>query len=188
MRGFSTGGQKPPPDKTPQKKANTTTIRNNNREKYKKLKWAVRQKFNHRCFITNETTNLVLHHLNGFEWDVEGRYDPANCVLIHEKIHYMFHGIYKCRANTRQQFEAFLKIYYPEAPIPWIDEQFQLGMTLEDAIILINKHRHFFYTELEQLATSRNHFILNGQYENTNSEFEMKCLNHNVFFTIRLKH
>jgi hypothetical protein len=129
----------------------------------------------------------VLHHLNGFEWDIEGRYDPGNCVLIHQDIHYMFHGIYKCRMNTIEQIEAFLKIYYPEAPIPWIDEQFQLSMTLEDAIVLINKHRDFFYTELERLATSRNHLILNGKYENTKSEFEMQCLTHNVFFTIVAK-
>jgi hypothetical protein len=60
-------------------------------------------------------------------------------------------------------------------------------MTLEDAKILINKHRDFFYTELKALATSRNHEILNGKYETTKSEFQMQCLTHNVSFTIMAK-
>ncbi len=88
--------------------------------------------------------NLHLHHLNGFEWCEEGRYDPENCVLIDKEIHAMFHSIYSFKGNTRDQFEAFLKVYYPEAPIPWIDERFKPGMTLEDAQILINKHRDYF--------------------------------------------
>lgn len=43
------------------------TIRNRNREAYRTLKWAVREKFNNKCFITNKKTDVVLHHLNGFD-------------------------------------------------------------------------------------------------------------------------
>jgi hypothetical protein len=44
-----------------------------------------------------------------------------------------------------------------------------------------------FYTELEKIARSRNHVILNGKYESLKSVFKIKCLKHDVSFNINAK-
>jgi len=51
---------------------------------------------NFRCFITGETRKdyLACHHLNAWNWCVEGRYDINNGICISKEIHQHFHQIF----------------------------------------------------------------------------------------------
>lgn len=57
---------------------------------------------------------LNAHHLNGYHWCKEERYDINNGVTLCEYCHdakYIgsFHNIYGRKNNTREQFEEFLQ-------------------------------------------------------------------------------
>lgn len=59
--------------------------------------------------IKNQKTLLNAHHLNGFHWFEEGRYDFNNGVTLCETCHKGFHKIYGNLYNTKEQFEEYLK-------------------------------------------------------------------------------
>lgn len=74
------------------------TWKNNvlNRDKYICTK--CKKKCNH---------DAVAHHLNGFNWCIEQRYDETNGVCLCEKCHKEFHTIYGYGNNTISQFEEW---------------------------------------------------------------------------------
>lgn len=47
---------------------------------------------------------LVVHHLNGYNWDKENRYNVDNGVTLCEKCHKAFHKIYRNGNNTKEQY------------------------------------------------------------------------------------
>lgn len=51
--------------------------------------------------------NLVAHHLNGYNWDVENRFNLDNGITLCEDCHIEFHRIYGFGNNTKKQFEYF---------------------------------------------------------------------------------
>lgn len=51
---------------------------------------------------------LRCHHLDGWHWCIEKRYDPLNGVALCETCHDIFHNIYGRRMNTKIQFEEWL--------------------------------------------------------------------------------
>ena len=66
---------------------------------------------NYTCQITGIISNghnLVVHHLDGYNWCKERRVDVTNGIVIHEDIHKLFHHIYGYGNNTEFQFEEFL--------------------------------------------------------------------------------
>lgn len=56
----------------------------------------------------NRGGNLIAHHLNGWHWAKEERFDLCNGVAICETCHDEFHERYGYRDNTRNQFMDFL--------------------------------------------------------------------------------
>lgn len=58
---------------------------------------------------SNRGGKLNAHHLDGYHWYIEGRYDPNNCITLCESCHKEFHKTYGNRNNTREQFEEYLK-------------------------------------------------------------------------------
>ena len=48
------------------------------------------------------------HHLNGYHWDKENRYNVDNGVTLCKPIHDLFHKLYGKKNNTKEQFEDFL--------------------------------------------------------------------------------
>ena len=52
--------------------------------------------------------SLNAHHLNGYHWDKEHRFDVSNGVTLCDKCHKNFHDIYGRKNNTLEQFEEYL--------------------------------------------------------------------------------
>ena len=57
------------------------------------------------CYKTH--CKLAVHHLNGYNWDVENRYNPDNGITLCEECHKDFHRIYGRGNNTREQFDEY---------------------------------------------------------------------------------
>ncbi|WP_343336983.1 hypothetical protein TPELB_21200 [Terrisporobacter petrolearius] len=51
---------------------------------------------------------LNAHHLNGYHWDKEHRYDVNNGVTLCGDCHKEFHSIYGSHDNTKEQYEQFI--------------------------------------------------------------------------------
>lgn len=51
---------------------------------------------------------LNAHHLDGYNWCVEGRFDVGNGVTLCEDCHKTFHKKYGYKNNTSQQFKEFM--------------------------------------------------------------------------------
>lgn len=73
----------------------------------------VMQRDYYMCQITGKKGNIIVHHLNGYNWDKENRLNPDNAITLCEEVHRLFHNIYGYGDNTVEQFEEFLiKIEY----------------------------------------------------------------------------
>lgn len=59
-----------------------------------------------RCNCTG--SNLNVHHLNGYDWFVDGRLDTKNAVTLCDKCHKNFHLLYGKGNNTKEQFEEWM--------------------------------------------------------------------------------
>lgn len=60
------------------------------------------------CCCNQQGHNLEVHHLNGYNWDVNGRLDFSNAVTLCKVCHDNFHNIYGRGNNTKQQFEEWI--------------------------------------------------------------------------------
>lgn len=111
----------------------TQEERENNRcfQEYSEFIRKVLIRDNFTCVITGKTrkeTDLEVHHLNGYNWCIEGRTDVKNAVTITKDIHKAFHEKYGYGNNTKEQFlefvgmvELVLEDYDCDfAPIRWI--------------------------------------------------------------------
>ena len=77
-------------------------------EGYKNFIKNVYERDNYTCQLTNKRGgNLVVHHLNGYNWDKENRLNSNNVITISEEIHDKFHKEYGYGNNTKEQFEEF---------------------------------------------------------------------------------
>lgn len=62
--------------------------------KYSAWKETVLRRHNFRYIVTGATKDLACHHINSWDWCVEGRYDEQNGVVLTKEIHLKFHKIY----------------------------------------------------------------------------------------------
>ena len=58
-----------------------------------------------------ESDDLIVHHLNGYHWDLAGRCDLANVIVLTYDEHQHFHSIYGNKFNTVEQFNEFINMY-----------------------------------------------------------------------------
>lgn len=80
---------------------------------YRKWMRDVLKRDNYTCALTGirGKGNLAVHHLDGWNWCIEKRYDVSNGITIRKEIHELFHKIYGLGDNTKEQFEEFVKRY-----------------------------------------------------------------------------
>lgn len=63
---------------------------------------------NYSCVCCNSNEKLQVHHLDGYNWYIEGRTNPNNGITLCEKCHHNFHSIYGEGNNTKEQFEEWI--------------------------------------------------------------------------------
>lgn len=64
---------------------------------------------NHTCQCCGkQKTNLVAHHLDGYNWCLEKRTDVTNGITLCSNCHGNFHSIYGQGNNTKEQFEEWM--------------------------------------------------------------------------------
>ena len=70
----------------------------------------VHEKHNYTCVCCKQYRGrLNAHHLNGYNWDVDGRFDVNNGVTLCKDCHLDFHSKYGYGDNTKEQFEEYYK-------------------------------------------------------------------------------
>jgi hypothetical protein len=52
--------------------------------------------------------NIVAHHINSFNWDIENRANPDNGITLCKNCHKDFHDIYGYGDNDKKQFKEWL--------------------------------------------------------------------------------
>ncbi|WNM55253.1 hypothetical protein CoNPh26_CDS0166 [Staphylococcus phage S-CoN_Ph26] len=59
--------------------------------------------------VCNQNGYLHAHHLDGYHWCKDKRYDLNNGVTLCKDHHFNFHKQYGYKNNTKEQFEEYLK-------------------------------------------------------------------------------
>ena len=69
---------------------------------------------NYTCQITDRKSkgDIVVHHINGFNWDINNRTNINNGITLSNEIHKEFHKIYGKGNNTKEQFMEFIQYLY----------------------------------------------------------------------------
>lgn len=62
------------------------------------------------CDICKTKEKIHTHHINGYDWDIENRFNPNNGIPICEKHHWEFHNKYGRGNNTYNQYEEYKRI------------------------------------------------------------------------------
>lgn len=69
---------------------------------------SVMERDNYTCQVCGKThCALAAHHLNGFNWDIENRFNPDNGVTLCYDCHMDFHAKYGRGNNTKEQFNEY---------------------------------------------------------------------------------
>lgn len=64
-------------------------------------------KANFKCDICNKNNKLHAHHLNGWHWAINERFNIDNLVALCHGCHSHFHSIYGRKWNTKEQYIEF---------------------------------------------------------------------------------
>lgn len=99
------------PNLTPEERVRRRVVTPN--ENMRVFRNSVFERDNYTCIICGDRSGegnpvtLHAHHLDGYHWFIDGRFDPENGVTLCSVCHDKFHGIYGKRNNTKEQFEEF---------------------------------------------------------------------------------
>lgn len=129
----------------------------------------------YKCKICGKSHNIVVHHLNGFNWFVEGRTDDQNGITLCEECHASFHSIYGKGYNTKKQFEEWSGIYIDNLGIGTLPPMRQI-ICMDDGNIIdgapktakqYNVERNSLYNVLNKKyrAIHGKHFLWYDEYE-----------------------
>jgi len=76
---------------------------------YTKFCSSVYERDGYKCICCSSRKSICAHHLNGWSWYPQGRYETRNAVTLCYVCHKKFHDTYGKSKNTSIQFEEFLK-------------------------------------------------------------------------------
>lgn len=77
------------------------------REHLKNWRTEVFQRDGYKCRLCNQKGYLHAHHLDGYHWCKEKRFDVDNGITLCKDCHYKFHRTYGNRNNTSKQFQKY---------------------------------------------------------------------------------
>ena len=85
----------------------------NNKRFYKEYYEFIRKvldRDNYKCSVCgcDDSSQLCVHHLNGYSWDIDGRCDETNAVTLCNDCHNNFHARYGKGNNTKDQYIEWL--------------------------------------------------------------------------------
>lgn len=63
-----------------------------------------------RCCGSSNKNTLIVHHLDGYNWCRERRYDETNAITLCDTCHSNFHVSYGFGNNTKQQFLDWMNV------------------------------------------------------------------------------
>lgn len=86
--------------------------RNYNDPEYEVFRKKVLRRDYYRCKVCKAKKRLHVHHLDGWDWFIAGRYEVSNGITLCYDCHTMFHNIYGKGNNTIYQFDTFLIVYH----------------------------------------------------------------------------
>lgn len=68
------------------------------------------------CQITDKPScgDIVVHHINGYNWDINNRTNINNGITLCDSIHKEFHKLYGKGNNTKKQFIEFVEKLFDE--------------------------------------------------------------------------
>lgn len=75
---------------------------------YKKFVQIVLARDNYTCQFCNKIKDVEVHHLNGYNWFVEGRTNERNGITLCKNCHSNFHLEYGFGNNTKEQFKKWI--------------------------------------------------------------------------------
>lgn len=78
---------------------------------YKEFVQKCFERDNYTCQISNKKSSgdIVVHHINGYNWDINNRTNVDNGITLNEDIHKEFHKMYGKGNNNKKQFVEFIK-------------------------------------------------------------------------------
>ena len=87
--------------------------------KYKKFVSECFERDKYTCQITGQASrgDIVVHHLNGYNWDVGNRFNVDNGITLNKDVHNRFHKLYGKGQNTKEQFMEFIDMLYQQHDI-----------------------------------------------------------------------
>ena len=69
----------------------------------------LRDNYTCQCCGDDKGRNLNAHHLEGYHWCIELRFELSNGITLCEKCHSQFHKLFGTKYNTSEQFYQFLR-------------------------------------------------------------------------------
>lgn len=79
---------------------------------YKKFIQECFKRDKYTCQISGKKSSgdIVVHHINGYNWDIKNRTNVDNGITLNKDIHKKFHKLYGKGNNTKEQFKEFIDV------------------------------------------------------------------------------
>lgn len=143
----------------------------------------VLERDNHTCQCCglSFSNKMEAHHLNGYDWFIEGRTDETNGITLCKLCHKNFHRIYGYGENTKEQFEEWLgraiKTLKYNGTLPTAKRIFCVedNKLYDDATVIskkfcINKSKIYDVCNHKQTHIHGYHFLWEDEYKNISDE------------------
>jgi hypothetical protein len=133
------------------------------------------------CCGKPSNADVEAHHLDGWNWCREKRYDETNGITLCETCHKNFHLQYGKGDNTKEQFEEWIghavEIVKYEGELPttkkiYCIEEDKIYNSAKDVSIILNCNLYNVYAVCNHSSNSVNgyHLIYLDEYENMSKE------------------